>query len=210
MEVETLHGDLSLGMGVTPMFFDETLDVLVNPLESPLFGMYCHGSHLLMSYTVQRCRFSSNSTTAQLGPSTFEYQPFTDEGAYDFSPETGDTMDFQTLPASLPQNQNQVIVLCNLFSKSFQPVENSRYTLEISGLPDKTRVETQMKMYIRLRDNKGNKVTKFPCLRLQDTLIAERRRKRKKNLSIFLQYKQTRRRRRNKRNSSKWHKRKRS
>lgn len=61
-------------------------------------------------------------------------------------------------------------------------VPGSSVVLEIAGLPDKTRVETQMKMYIRLLDMKGNKITKFPCLRLQDTLIADRRRKR----SIFV------------------------
>lgn len=37
MEIETLHTDLGLGIG-GPMFYEDSLEMLSNQLEAPMFG----------------------------------------------------------------------------------------------------------------------------------------------------------------------------
>lgn len=53
----------------------------------------------------------------------------------------------------------------------------SPFSLSISGLPEKSRVETQMKLVLRLQDGTGANCQAYTDLEIDDNLIADQRRK---------------------------------
>lgn len=138
------------------------------PTEPETFTCFDELSQLLL-HTPQSL---DSSPLANLSPSDFSPSEASSPSSTGSSPTTPESI-WEELEVVQPSFMNVL-----LHDESLLPVRNAATKLNshrvtISGVPERSRVETQMSVCIQLLDEKGAKVTKFPLLRLPRHLLVD-------------------------------------